>query len=283
MPRQSAAQSDGADSLAARWPDGCCRRTGPRCSGPCSSPRPCIAGVLPVFGAIIPHPRRHQTTHHLRACARMWRSRPASFCWLGFHGASGVVDARCDRSHAVWLFLSGRICCSGHRGAIELESPARPRQRLWPHERRRCWPSPPPAWSAHCGRKPGAWPRRWCCCVGITGYRVVDQYFRRWWPADCRSARRTPVRAAGRAAHLAILRGVRDAGGSHGSGRQLPGRAAAGAGASHLTDQSGPVLLSVVSARDFRLGGTSETVERLEATIATMEARSIPRSFLQLV
>ena len=46
----------------------------------------------------------------------------------------------------------------------------------------------------------------------------------------------------------------------------------------------GLYLLSVVAARDFGWLGTLETVERLEATLATMSRlRALPRPFLQLV
>ena len=46
----------------------------------------------------------------------------------------------------------------------------------------------------------------------------------------------------------------------------------------------GLYLLSAVSARDFGWAGTTETVERLEATLATMSSlAALPRPFLQLV
>ena len=46
----------------------------------------------------------------------------------------------------------------------------------------------------------------------------------------------------------------------------------------------GLYLLSVVAARDFGWLGTLDTVERLEATLETMDApRALPRPLLQLV
>ena len=76
--------------------------------------------------------------------------------------------------------------------------------------------------------------------------------------------------AADRTPHLALLRDLRHGGGSHAPSRQLSGRPEAGGGPSDVPTNLGLYLLSVVAARDFGWLGMLETVERLEATLATM-------------
>ena len=86
----------------------------------------------------------------------------------------------------------------------------------------------------------------------LAGDRPLDE------PVACRgragcsvSARRRPRPAADRAADLAVLRDLRDAGRPHAAAGQFPGRSGAGPGASHLADQSRP--LSAVGGERPRL------------------------------
>ena len=108
-------------------------------------------------------------------------------------------------------------------------------------------------------------------------------------PPDGRCTCRSPPRTRGRLRLIArrtwrFFETFVDGGGSHAAAdnfQEDPQPVVA-----HRTSPTnlGLYLLSVVAARDFGWLGTLETVERLEATLATHErARALPRPFLQLV
>ncbi len=84
-------------------------------------------------------PCRHQARQPPAGVAQGCRARglPVSAA-AHFHGASGVVDDRCDRSHAVSPVPEpAQSAAVGHRRSGEPQPAAAPRQCLWPHERRR--------------------------------------------------------------------------------------------------------------------------------------------------
>ena len=99
------------------------------------------------------------------------------------------------------------------------------------------------------------------------------------------SASRRPGLAADRAPDLALLRDLRDRGRPHAAAGQFPGGPPAGARPSDLADQSRPLSAVGGHAPATSAGpGSTEAVERLEATLATMGGlRAFPRPFLQLV
>jgi cyclic beta-1,2-glucan synthetase len=77
--------------------------------------------------------------------------------------------------------------------------------------------------------------------------------------------------ASGCAPYLAVLREFRHPGRQHAAARQFPGSPAAVLAHRTSPTNIGLYLLSVVSARDFGWIGTREAIDRLEATLATME------------
>ncbi len=76
--------------------------------------------------------------------------------------------------------------------------------------------------------------------------------------------------AADRAAHLALLRDLRDGRRQPPAARQLPGRPARRRRAPHLAHQHRPLSAVDVAARDFGWCGLRDALDRIEATLGTL-------------
>ena len=256
------------------------RRVAPRRGRRSSSSTLAVPALLPVLGG--PDPAAARASRSAATCARSAAivALAASQIGLDAHDARppGLADGRRDRAHA-------RPPVRDRRRLLEWVTAAQAKARLAPRSRAAStggWPARVAARRrggalVAVGGRPDAWP------VALPFLAALGRSRRRSRAGSaCRAAAR-----AGRAARRRRMRArcgsiarrtwrffetFVGAGGPRAAARQLPGGPRARSSrTARRRRTSACTCSSTVAARDFGWIGTLDTVERLEATLETMQ------------